>query len=98
MYPTPPPVYYSDFTKTAKKNRNNKQKQQKKTSIHAGTRIRTRARARIRGIHARGTRVLETGTGMKQVGYGFEKKTHLPVPALPVYPPCPCPPWADAGF
>jgi hypothetical protein len=67
-------------------------------SIHAGTRIRTRARARIRGIHARGTRVLETGTGMKQVGYGFEKKTHLLVPALPVYPPCPCPPWADAGF
>jgi hypothetical protein len=28
---------------------------------------------------ARGTRVPETGTGMKRVGYGFEKKTRLTI-------------------
>jgi hypothetical protein len=41
----------------------------------------------------RGTRVPETGTGMKRVGYSFEKKICLPVPAVPVYPQCPCPPY-----
>jgi hypothetical protein len=31
----------------------------------------------------RGTRVPATGTDMRRVGYGFEKKIRLPVPALP---------------
>jgi hypothetical protein len=72
----PPPVYYSDFTKTAKKNLISRARvpvpEYSYPYLCPSTRIRICAR------------VPETGTGMKRVGYGFEKKTVYP------YLPCPC--------
>jgi hypothetical protein len=52
------------------------------------TRVHEYPRTHTRGIH-----VPATGTGMRRVGYGFEKKNRLLVPAVPVYLPYPCPPY-----
>jgi hypothetical protein len=43
----------------------------------------THAHSRTRNTRAHGTRVPETGTGMKRIGYGFEKKLVYPCPPYP---------------
>jgi hypothetical protein len=88
-----PPRFTSDqYPYPPKKKQKQKKKQKTETEKKIEKKNKNRKkiktekkypRTRTRRTRARGTRVPETGTGMKQVGYNFEKKNVYPCPLYP---------------
>jgi hypothetical protein len=81
----PSPIHIKSIPVPAeKKNKNRKQKQKnRKKKTKTGKKAKQKKKKPRICTRVRGTRVSETGTDMKQVGYSFEKKNVYPCPPYP---------------